>query len=134
MEGEDDVVYGACNRNYAAEIGMYVLDGCGEFALDSAGSRYCEACGCDKNFHIVIVPNRTTTATTSINNLGAKPNTNMNINGGRIRLSVNENSVLTLVSDGDDQVEVNGPEIVDERSSTATSGTKSKKNKKKNKK
>lgn len=91
MEGENNQVYGACVRNYAAELGRYVLDGCGEFARDSVGSRYCEACGCDKNFHLIIPV--------------AADGTKLAIHGGRIlRQSTSDESVLTMVTDDDDKV------------------------------
>ncbi|KAI8538586.1 hypothetical protein RHMOL_Rhmol09G0115600 [Rhododendron molle] len=131
MEGENNLVYGACVRNYAAELGRYVLDGCGEFARDSVGSRYCEACGCDKNFHLIIPVATNATDGTKLAIHGGN-------NGGKIlRQSSSEESVLTMVIDDDDDkvnVEVNNtpPGNVDE-GSTATSGSKKKQNKNKKK-
>lgn len=129
MEGENNLVYGACVRNYGAEPGRYVLDGCGEFARDSVGSRYCEACGCDKNFHLIIPVAANATDGTKLAIHGGH-------NGGRIlRQSTSEESVLTMVTDDDKvNVEVNNtpPGNVDE-GSTATSGSKKKQNKNKKK-
>ncbi|GFY89366.1 hypothetical protein Acr_06g0013060 [Actinidia rufa] len=44
------VRYAECRRNYAASIGGFVLDGCGEF-MPRQGSQFCDACGCHRNFH-----------------------------------------------------------------------------------
>ena len=53
MEGERFfLVYGACWRNFGGEVGRYIVDGCGQFAQDAQGSINCEACGCDKSFHL----------------------------------------------------------------------------------
>ncbi|KAF9616134.1 hypothetical protein IFM89_028600 [Coptis chinensis] len=46
-------VYKECQRNRAAERGMYATDGCQEFVRDNSklDGMYCEACGCHQNFH-----------------------------------------------------------------------------------
>ncbi|KVI09113.1 ZF-HD homeobox protein, Cys/His-rich dimerization domain-containing protein [Cynara cardunculus var. scolymus] len=53
------VSYGECQRNLAAEIGGYALDGCREFmasdAVGTEGAMICAACGCHRNFHRRVV-------------------------------------------------------------------------------
>ncbi|CAH9061517.1 unnamed protein product [Cuscuta europaea] len=47
--------YGECQKNHAANLGGYAVDGCLEFmpsgddAID--GALTCAACGCHRNFH-----------------------------------------------------------------------------------
>ncbi|CAN0901676.1 Mini zinc finger protein 3 [Linum grandiflorum] len=47
--------YGECQKNHAANIGGYAVDGCREFMasgpVDHEGSLMCAACGCHRNFH-----------------------------------------------------------------------------------
>ncbi|KAK9114308.1 hypothetical protein Syun_021105 [Stephania yunnanensis] len=47
--------YGECQKNHAAEIGGYALDGCREFmASGEEGTSLaltCAACGCHRSFH-----------------------------------------------------------------------------------
>ncbi|KAL5544484.1 hypothetical protein UlMin_008268 [Ulmus minor] len=49
------VRYGECQKNHAANIGGYAVDGCREFmASGEEGTREaltCAACGCHRNFH-----------------------------------------------------------------------------------
>ncbi|KAJ0048705.1 hypothetical protein Pint_16112 [Pistacia integerrima] len=48
------VRYGECQKNHAANIGGYAVDGCREFmASGEEGTRAltCAACGCHRNFH-----------------------------------------------------------------------------------
>ncbi|KAF1877437.1 hypothetical protein Lal_00040152 [Lupinus albus] len=50
-----NVKYGECQKNHAANVGGYAVDGCREFmasgdeGTDSALT--CAACGCHRNFH-----------------------------------------------------------------------------------
>ncbi|KAL3526525.1 hypothetical protein ACH5RR_011181 [Cinchona calisaya] len=50
-----NVRYGECQKNHAAGVGGYAVDGCREFmptgeeGTDAALT--CAACGCHKNFH-----------------------------------------------------------------------------------
>ena len=50
-----NVRYGECQKNHAANIGGYAVDGCREFMASGAegttGALTCAACGCHKNFH-----------------------------------------------------------------------------------
>lgn len=50
-----NVRYGECQKNHAADIGGYAVDGCREFMASSAegtnGALTCAACGCHRNFH-----------------------------------------------------------------------------------
>ncbi|KAF3635949.1 Mini zinc finger protein 1 [Capsicum baccatum] len=46
------VRYVECQRNHAASVGGYVVDGCREYMPDStSGTLNCAACGCHRNFH-----------------------------------------------------------------------------------
>ncbi|KDP31250.1 hypothetical protein JCGZ_11626 [Jatropha curcas] len=49
------VRYGECQKNHAANIGGYAVDGCREFmASGEEGTNtalMCAACGCHRNFH-----------------------------------------------------------------------------------
>ncbi|XAR51740.1 hypothetical protein NMG60_11006457 [Bertholletia excelsa] len=49
------VRYGECQKNHAAAIGGYAVDGCREFmASGEEGTNNaltCAACGCHRNFH-----------------------------------------------------------------------------------
>jgi len=47
--------YGECQKNHAASIGGYAVDGCREFMADgeegTSAALQCAACGCHRNFH-----------------------------------------------------------------------------------
>ncbi|KAI3673413.1 hypothetical protein L6452_39532 [Arctium lappa] len=47
--------YGECQKNHAANIGGYAVDGCREFMAageeGTTGELTCAACGCHRNFH-----------------------------------------------------------------------------------
>ncbi|KAG5527517.1 hypothetical protein RHGRI_028427 [Rhododendron griersonianum] len=49
------VRYAECQKNHAASIGGYAVDGCREFIASgeegTAGALACAACGCHRNFH-----------------------------------------------------------------------------------
>ncbi|CAA2974290.1 Hypothetical predicted protein [Olea europaea subsp. europaea] len=49
------VRYGECQKNQAANVGGYAVDGCREFIPcadeGSNGALTCAACGCHRNFH-----------------------------------------------------------------------------------
>ncbi|KAF8408102.1 hypothetical protein HHK36_007244 [Tetracentron sinense] len=49
------VRYGECQKNHAANLGGYAVDGCREFMasgdVGTSGALKCAACGCRKNFH-----------------------------------------------------------------------------------
>lgn len=51
------VRYGECQKNHAANIGGYAVDGCREFLAsggdndDSMAALTCAACGCHRSFH-----------------------------------------------------------------------------------
>nr|GMC74242.1 mini zinc finger protein 3-like [Ipomoea batatas] len=49
------VRYAECQRNHAANIGGYAVDGCREFMPSggdgTAAALTCAACGCHRNFH-----------------------------------------------------------------------------------
>ncbi|KAG7981807.1 hypothetical protein I3843_04G016800, partial [Carya illinoinensis] len=49
------VRYGECQKNHAASIGGYAVDGCREFMAsgeEGTGAAFtCAACGCHRNFH-----------------------------------------------------------------------------------
>ncbi|KAE8678510.1 Mini zinc finger protein 1 [Hibiscus syriacus] len=49
------VRYGECQKNHAANIGGYAVDGCREFMASGMegtnGALTCAACGCHRNFH-----------------------------------------------------------------------------------
>ncbi|KAL3844661.1 hypothetical protein ACJIZ3_002064 [Penstemon smallii] len=49
------VRYGECQKNHAANVGGYAVDGCREFmACGEEGTEdalRCAACGCHRNFH-----------------------------------------------------------------------------------
>lgn len=47
--------YGECQKNHAASMGGYAVDGCREFmasgAQGTSNALICAACGCHRNFH-----------------------------------------------------------------------------------
>nr|GMC91587.1 mini zinc finger protein 2-like [Ipomoea batatas]GMC99386.1 mini zinc finger protein 2-like [Ipomoea batatas] len=48
--------YGECQKNHAASVGGYAVDGCREFMPSGeegsgAAALTCAACGCHRNFH-----------------------------------------------------------------------------------
>lgn len=47
--------YAECQKNHAANVGGYAVDGCREFMADgeegSSSALRCAACGCHRNFH-----------------------------------------------------------------------------------
>ncbi|KAJ0975297.1 hypothetical protein J5N97_017262 [Dioscorea zingiberensis] len=47
--------YGECQKNHAANIGGYAVDGCREFMADgeegTSSALHCAACGCHRSFH-----------------------------------------------------------------------------------
>ncbi|XP_062153170.1 mini zinc finger protein 2-like [Alnus glutinosa] len=49
------VKYRECQKNHAAGIGGYAVDGCREFMAcgeeGTSGALNCAACGCHRNFH-----------------------------------------------------------------------------------
>ncbi|KAL7100892.1 hypothetical protein ACP275_08G023100 [Erythranthe tilingii] len=50
------VRYGECQKNHAANVGGYAVDGCREFMPcgeegTGAAALTCAACGCHRNFH-----------------------------------------------------------------------------------
>ncbi|PSS35147.1 Mini zinc finger protein [Actinidia chinensis var. chinensis] len=49
------VRYGQCQKNQAASIGGYAVDGCREFMASGeegkSGALTCAACGCHQSFH-----------------------------------------------------------------------------------
>ncbi|XP_075500478.1 mini zinc finger protein 2-like [Primulina tabacum] len=49
------VRYAECQKNHAANIGGYAVDGCREFMAageeGTAAAFSCAACGCHRNFH-----------------------------------------------------------------------------------
>ncbi|EPS57373.1 hypothetical protein M569_17445, partial [Genlisea aurea] len=49
------VRYGECQKNHAANVGGYAVDGCREFMPcgeeGTEGALTCAACGCHRNFH-----------------------------------------------------------------------------------
>ncbi|KAM7508009.1 hypothetical protein LguiA_018462 [Lonicera macranthoides] len=49
------VRYGECQKNHAAGIGGYAVDGCREFMAsgeeETDGALTCAACGCHRSFH-----------------------------------------------------------------------------------
>ncbi|KAI4365917.1 hypothetical protein MLD38_021855 [Melastoma candidum] len=49
------VRYGECQKNHAAGIGGYAVDGCREFMASGGEGNddalTCAACGCHRNFH-----------------------------------------------------------------------------------
>ena len=53
------VHYRECQRNHAAAIGGYAVDGCREFmasgAEGTAAALMCAACGCHRSFHRRVV-------------------------------------------------------------------------------
>ncbi|KAI3813204.1 hypothetical protein L1987_17922 [Smallanthus sonchifolius] len=56
--GRVHVRYGECQRNHAANVGGYAVDGCREFMAvndEEEGSLTCAACGCHRNFHRRVV-------------------------------------------------------------------------------
>ncbi|KAL9670452.1 hypothetical protein QQ045_008004 [Rhodiola kirilowii] len=53
------VVYKECQKNHAAGVGGYAVDGCREFmatgAEETEDGLVCAACGCHRNFHKKVV-------------------------------------------------------------------------------
>ncbi|KAL9243237.1 hypothetical protein vseg_017149 [Gypsophila vaccaria] len=53
------VRYGECQKNHAASIGGYALDGCTEFMPSgphaTSKALLCAACSCHRNFHAKVV-------------------------------------------------------------------------------
>uniref|UniRef100_A0A7N0VEH6 ZF-HD dimerization-type domain-containing protein n=1 Tax=Kalanchoe fedtschenkoi TaxID=63787 RepID=A0A7N0VEH6_KALFE len=49
------VRYGECQKNHAANVGGYAVDGCREFMASgmegTSEALRCAACGCHRNFH-----------------------------------------------------------------------------------
>ncbi|XP_022751923.1 mini zinc finger protein 2-like [Durio zibethinus] len=49
------VRYGECQKNHAAAVGGYAVDGCREFMASgeegTSAALTCAACGCHRNFH-----------------------------------------------------------------------------------
>ncbi|KAJ7970985.1 Mini zinc finger protein [Quillaja saponaria] len=49
------VRYGECQKNHAAGVGGYAVDGCREFMASgeegTSAALTCAACGCHRNFH-----------------------------------------------------------------------------------
>ncbi|CAI0388504.1 unnamed protein product [Linum tenue] len=50
------VRYGECQKNHAASVGGYAVDGCREFMASNGeegttAALTCAACGCHRNFH-----------------------------------------------------------------------------------
>ncbi|KAL6324964.1 hypothetical protein AAG906_019872 [Vitis piasezkii] len=49
------VRYGECQKNHAAGVGGYAVDGCREFMASgeegTSSALTCAACGCHRNFH-----------------------------------------------------------------------------------
>ncbi|KAI5683765.1 hypothetical protein M9H77_04993 [Catharanthus roseus] len=49
------VRYAECQKNHAASLGGYAVDGCREFMASgeegTGGELICAACGCHRNFH-----------------------------------------------------------------------------------
>jgi len=49
------VKYGECQKNHAANVGGYAVDGCREFMASggegTSAALTCAACGCHRNFH-----------------------------------------------------------------------------------
>ncbi|KAK6928201.1 ZF-HD homeobox protein, Cys/His-rich dimerization domain [Dillenia turbinata] len=49
------VRYGECQKNHAANVGGYVIDGCREFMASGEeggdDTFICAACGCHRSFH-----------------------------------------------------------------------------------
>ncbi|CAL0317198.1 unnamed protein product [Lupinus luteus] len=49
------VKYGECQKNHAANVGGYAVDGCREFMASgdegTISALTCAACGCHRNFH-----------------------------------------------------------------------------------
>ncbi|XP_071711919.1 mini zinc finger protein 2-like [Rutidosis leptorrhynchoides] len=49
------VRYGECQKNHAANMGGYAVDGCREFMASgeegTTAAVLCAACGCHRNFH-----------------------------------------------------------------------------------
>jgi len=57
------VRYGECQKNHAASIGGYAVDGCGEFMASgeegTAAALKCAACNCHRSFHRREIENET---------------------------------------------------------------------------
>ncbi|XP_029126283.1 mini zinc finger protein 2 [Cajanus cajan] len=49
------VKYGECQKNHAANVGGYAVDGCREFIASggegTSAAFTCATCGCHRNFH-----------------------------------------------------------------------------------
>ncbi|KAF4376686.1 hypothetical protein F8388_025557 [Cannabis sativa] len=62
------VRYGECQKNHAAGVGGYAVDGCREFMASgvegTTAALTCAACGCHRNFHRR-EPDQTPSTTTS---------------------------------------------------------------------
>ncbi|KAK9669237.1 hypothetical protein RND81_13G118100 [Saponaria officinalis] len=54
------VKYGECQKNHAASMGGYALDGCTEFMPSgvegTSKALLCAACFCHRNFHTKLLP------------------------------------------------------------------------------
>ncbi|KAK6920871.1 ZF-HD homeobox protein, Cys/His-rich dimerization domain [Dillenia turbinata] len=55
LSARTTVRYAKCQKNLAANVGGYAVDGCREFMASgeegTAGELRCAACGCHRNFH-----------------------------------------------------------------------------------
>ncbi|GFZ15745.1 hypothetical protein Acr_25g0001540 [Actinidia rufa] len=123
MEGERFFLeYGACWRNFGGEVGRYIVDGCGQFAQDAQGSTNCEACGCDKSFHLTLTVTLTHINIHDSNGIGGRAPQPSHSQESVI--TEVENNVTTPLVD-DDYDEVSCAE-----KSTDSSGSKKKKKKK----
>ncbi|XP_052197742.1 mini zinc finger protein 2-like [Diospyros lotus] len=63
------VRYGECQRNHAAGIGGYAVDGCREFMASgeegTTAALTCAACGCHRSFHRRITDQATSESSSS---------------------------------------------------------------------
>lgn len=63
------VRYGECQKNHAANMGGFALDGCREFMASgedgTSGALRCAACGCHRNFHRRELDNEETSESSS---------------------------------------------------------------------
>ncbi|KAG6391764.1 hypothetical protein SASPL_149524 [Salvia splendens] len=56
-----NVVYMDCMKNHAAHLGLYAVDGCGEFMASPPSPErpdaelHCDACGCHRDHHRMVV-------------------------------------------------------------------------------
>ncbi|KAK1647309.1 hypothetical protein QYE76_065114 [Lolium multiflorum] len=58
---DDGVLYMQCQRNYAARLGLHVVDGCCRFTAsgrEGDALLICVACKCHRNFHKRVVDRR----------------------------------------------------------------------------